>query len=409
MKTNTKIIILGGGFAGMMAALRLANRTRRQSVQITLVNTSATFVERTRLHQNATGQTVPAKSLRAMLHGTRVNFVQGKATALDPVRRTVTVDTNDRVQTLSYDKLIYALGSHTDLSRIPGATEHAYAVEQHTALFAHLRNFAPNHGRVLVIGGGLTGIEMATEVAETHSTLRVALATSGALGEDLSSAGARYLAQTFQRLQITVHEHAKVLRLEAGQAITATNEQLSFDVCIDTSGFSVSPLAQQAGLAVNPKGQILVNALLHSSTHPDIYAVGDAAAFEQSADLALRMGCATAIPLAIHAAENLARALNGQAEQPFQYGYVLRCISLGRHNGLIQFVDAADCPRARVFTGRVGAAIKELILHYVMGSLQIERRFAFYRWPQGQRAQMRIPAPTATLGTDTLIPEVVNR
>ncbi|CAN5559126.1 FAD-dependent oxidoreductase [soil metagenome] len=404
MKINTKIMILGAGFAGMMATLRLANRTRHQAVEITLVNASATFVERTRLHQNATGQTVPTKSLRTMLQGTKVNFVQGKATALDLARRTVTVNTEEGVQMLSYDKLIYALGSHTDLSRIPGATEHAYAVEQHASLFEHLHKIAPDHGRVLVIGGGLTGIEIATEIAETHPALRVALATSGLLGADLSSAGARYLAKTFQRLGIAVHEQTKVLRLEAGQAITATNEVVPFDVCIDTSGFSVSPLAQQAGLAVNARGQILVNASLHSSTHPEIYAVGDAAAFEQSADLALRMGCVTAIPLAIHAAENLARTVSGQAEQPFQFGYLIRCISLGRHNGLIQFVDVADRPRDRVLTGRVGAMVKELILHYVMWSLQFERRFAFYRWPQGQQAHMDLAAATTPLVT-----EMVNR
>ncbi len=404
MKTNTNIVILGGGFAGMMAALRLANRTRRQSVQITLVNASATFVERTRLHQNAAGQTVPAKLLHTMLQGTQVNFVQGKATALDPVKRAVTVNTEQGVQVLSYDKLIYALGSHTDLSRIPGATEHAYAVEQHVALFDHLHKIAQNHGRVLVIGGGLTSIEIATEIAETHPALRVALATSGVLGADLSTAGARYLAQTFQRFSITVHEQTKVLRLEAGQAITAANEQLSFDVCIDASGFGVSPLAQQAGLAVNTRGQILVNAFLHSSTHPELYAVGDAAAFEQSADLALRMGCVTAIPLAIHAAENLARALAGKAEQPFQFGFVIRCISLGRHSGLIQFVNVADRPQNRVLTGRVGAIVKELILHYVMWSLQLERRFAFYQWPQGQQAHMDLAAATTPL-----VAEMVNR
>ena len=97
MKTNTKIIVLGGGFAGVSAALRLANRTRRQPVQITLVNASATFVERTRLHQTATGQPVPAKPLQAMLAGTGIKFIQGKATALDPVQKTITVNTDDGV------------------------------------------------------------------------------------------------------------------------------------------------------------------------------------------------------------------------------------------------------------------------------------------------------------------------
>jgi len=408
MKTNTNIMIVGGGFAGVSAALRLANRTRRQPVTITLVNASAIFVERTRLHQTATGQPVAAQSLPAMLAGTGVQFVQGKATALDPVQKTVTVNTSDGVQALHYDKLIYALGSHTDLARTPGAAEHAYAVEQHAVIAEQLQKMTQTHGRVLVIGGGLTGIEIATELAETHPALSVALATTGALGDNMSSAGARYLAKTFQRLGITLHEQTKIVRLEAGQAIT-DNGALPFDLCIYSAGFSVAPLAQMAGLAVNAKNQVVVNAFLRSVSHPDIYAAGDAAAFEQSAELALRMGCVTALPLAFHAAENLARTLSGQPEQPFRFGFVIRCISLGRGNGLVQFTDAMDRPRPQAITGRAGAWVKELILHYVMQSLQFERRFAFYRWPQALTARPTLGAANAPRSTEALVTEMVYR
>lgn len=408
MQPNQKIIILGGGFAGVSAALRLANRTRRRPVQITLVNASATFVERTRLHQTATGQPVSAKSFTEMLVGTGIDFVLGKVTALDPVQKTVTTATDDGVQTLTYDKLIYALGSHTDLARTPGAAEHAYAVEQHAAFLAHLHKLTPNHGRVLVIGGGLTGIEIATELAETHPTLQVALATAGALSDNMSSAGAGHLYKTLQSLGITLHEQTEITRLEAGQAIT-TGAPLAFDLCIYAAGFRGAPFAQMAGLAVNAKNQIVVNAFLHSISHPDIYAVGDAAAFEQSADLSVRMGCVTAIPLAIHAAENLARLLTGQAEQPFGFGFIIRCISLGRHNGLVQFTDASDRPLPQVISGRAAAMIKELILHYVMQTLKFERRFAFYRWPQARMAHPTGVAASTPRPTEALVTEMVNR
>ncbi len=408
MQPKQKIIILGGGFAGVSAALRLANRTRRQPVQITLVNASATFVERTRLHQTATGQPVPAKSFQTMLAGTGIDFVLGKVTALDPARKTITVNSAEGVQTLGYDKLIYALGSHTDLARIPGATEHAYAVEQHTALLAHLHKITPNHGRVLVIGGGLTGIEIATELAETHPTLQVALATAGALSDTVSSAGAGHLYKTFQNLGITLHEHTKINRLEAGQAI-CTNGTLPFDLCVYAAGFRCSPLAQMAGLAVNAKNQIVVNACLHSVSHPELYAVGDAATFEQNAVLSVRMGCVTALPLAIHAAENLARLLTDQPEQPFGFGFIIRCISLGRRNGLVQFTDAEDRPRPWILAGRTAVVIKELILHYVMQTLQFERRFAFYRWPQARVAHPAVVATPAPRSTEALVTKMVNR
>jgi NADH dehydrogenase FAD-containing subunit len=312
------------------------------------------------------------------------------------------------VETLSYDKLIYALGSHTDLTRIPGATEHAYALEQHTALLEQLRKIAPSYGRVLVIGGGLTGIEMATELAETYPNLQVALATAGALRDTMSNAGARHLYKTFRNLGIALHEQAKITRLEAGQAITAAGV-LSFDLCVYTAGFAVSPLAKTAGQAVNSQNQVVVDAFLHSVSHPDIYAVGDAAAFEQSADLSLRMGCVTALPLAIQAAENLAHALAGQAEQPFGFSFVLRCISLGRHNGLVQFTDAEDRPRPWILAGRIGAIVKELILHFVMKSLQAERRFAFYHWSQARTARPTVAASTALPAVESLVAEMGHR
>ncbi|MFN8491822.1 MAG: FAD-dependent oxidoreductase [Caldilineaceae bacterium] len=408
MQTNTKIIILGGGFAGVMAALRLSRLTRHQPVAITLVNAGTAFVERTRQHQVASGQSVPAPSFATLLAGTGVQFVQGKATALDPVQKMVTVAASDGEQTLNYDKLIYALGSHTDVDRIPGVREHAYVLEQHAVLSEQLRKTAASHGRVLVIGGGLTGIEMATELAETQPGLQVALATAGTLGDHMSSAGAHHLDKTFRTLGIALHERTKITRLEAGQAITAAGA-LPFDLCVYTAGFAVAPLAKAAGLAVNSQNQVVVDAFLHSVSHPDIYAVGDAAAFEQSADLSLRMGCVTALPLAGHAADNLAHALAGQAEQPFGFGFVIRCISLGRHNGLVQFTDAADRPRSWVLAGRTGAVVKELILHFVMKTLQLEQRFPFYRWSQARKAHPNIGVSSALPAAETLVVELVNR
>ena len=407
MQTNTKIIILGGGFAGVMAALRLSRRTRRQPVEITLVNAGATFVERTRQHQVASGQAVSVLSFTTLFAGTGVQFVQGKATAFDPVQKVVTVATGDGEQTLRYDKLIYALGSHTAVDRIPGVREHAYVLEQHDSLAEQLRKMAATHGRVLVIGGGLTGIEVATELAESHPNLQVELATAGTLADQMSHAGARHLYKTFHTLGIGLHEQTKISRIEAGQALTSAGA-LPFDLCVYAAGFAVAPLAKAAGLTVNAQNQVVVNAFLHAVSHPDIYAVGDAAAFEQSADLTLRMGCVTALPLAGHAADNLASALAGQAEQPFGFGFVIRCISLGRHNGLVQFTDAADHPRPWILAGRTGAMVKELILHFVMKTLQLERRFTFYRWSQTRKAHPNM-AVSPALPADALVAELGNR
>ena len=128
-----KIVVLGAGYAGMLATTRLAKKTRRENVEITLVNASDTFVERTRLLQTATNQDIKQYHIPELLDGTRVHFVQGWVTALHPDTNQVAVQTKTGDKTLSYDHLVYALGSMTDCSSIPGITEHAYTVDPKSA------------------------------------------------------------------------------------------------------------------------------------------------------------------------------------------------------------------------------------------------------------------------------------
>jgi NADH dehydrogenase len=388
--TVTRIVILGGGFAGVMAALRLAHRTRRQPVQITLVNASDSFVERTRLHQVAAGQAIPTRTLTAMLGNSGVRFVRGWVTGLRPDQRTVQLKTDQGAQGLAYDRLIYALGSFTALDRLPGAAQHALPVERHDAIHQRLAQVQAG-GHVLVIGAGLTGVEIVTEIAESYPQLTVSLATQGQVGADLSAAGERYLRATLRDLRVTVHEAQPIARLEAGQAITPDGNAIPFDLCVLATGFAVSPLAANAGIDVNSNNQIVVDPYLRSRSHPSIYAVGDAATLPADAPIALRMACATALPMATHAAENLARVVQGAAEQPFRFGYPgARCISLGRHRGLLQFTDALDQPRPWVLTGRLGAWAKASILAAVMWALRLEQRYAVFQWAQ---TYSTLPAP----------------
>lgn len=118
MNTEHRIVILGAGYTGMLTAVRLARRTRRLPVRITLVNPSDRFIERLRMHQIAAGQELADHRIPEMLDGTGVEFVRGWVTSVDPEARLVTVD-GDRV--LPYDELVYALGSATDTDKVLGS------------------------------------------------------------------------------------------------------------------------------------------------------------------------------------------------------------------------------------------------------------------------------------------------
>src|SRR5215510_10616985 len=177
----TRIVVLGGGYAGIIAARRLAYKTRGQD--ITLINARDHFVQRIRLHQFATNQTLPLLPMGKMLAGTGVHFVNGFVTQLNPNAKSLTVHTQDGPQVVGYDYLIYALGSFPDKAKIPGVAEHALSLGTQEAAFklrARLAEVVAQHGRLIVCGGGPSGIESATEIAEAYPTLKISLITSEA-------------------------------------------------------------------------------------------------------------------------------------------------------------------------------------------------------------------------------------
>ncbi len=200
-----RILVLGAGYTGMMCALGLARRTRRQRARVTLVNPSARFTERLRMHQVATGQHLAEVSIPDLLAGTGVEFVQGWAEHIDPETREVRVDTVDGTRLLVYDTLVYAIGSVADVRTVPGVDAHAYTLDSpQSAVKLAARLAQVPGGTVAVCGGGLTGIEAATEIAESHPDVRVVLLSRDVPGSMMSAPARRYLDRALARLGIEV-------------------------------------------------------------------------------------------------------------------------------------------------------------------------------------------------------------
>ncbi|MFI0715591.1 hypothetical protein ACH4SK_34190 [Streptomyces inhibens] len=134
-------------------------------------------------------------------------------------------------------------------------------------------------------------------------------------------------------------------------------------------------LARDAGLDLDPvSGRIRVDAALRSAGHPDIYVAGDAAAARAPRAGALRMACATALPTGAHAAGAIIAESRGAEPEPLSFGFVVQCVSLGRHDGLIQPVRADDTPRERVLTGRPAARVKEQVVRSTVRFLKLAAR-----------------------------------
>ncbi|MEU8884678.1 NAD(P)/FAD-dependent oxidoreductase [Streptomyces hydrogenans] len=358
-----RIVVLGAGYTGAVAAGRLAKRLHRDDVTLTLVNPEADFVERVRLHQVAAGQDLTPRPFAQVFAGTGVELKLARVAAVDVDRKAVTVEGAAGREELAYDSLVYALGSGWNHGGVPGVAEHAHEVSSRPgALRLRERLAALEAGRpVVVVGGGLTGLEAATEIAEARPDLDVALVARGAFGDWLSEKGRGHLWKVARRLGVTVHEHAAVAAVGADRVTTAAGDDIPADVTVWTTGFAVHPLAEATGLELAADGRIAVDATMRSVSHPDVYAVGDAAMALGPGDKPLRMSCASGVPMAWQAADALAARLTGAEVPRVGIRYAQQCVSLGRGEALIQFVTADDRAKEKALTGRFAARYKEFI------------------------------------------------
>ncbi|SDY46522.1 NADH dehydrogenase, FAD-containing subunit [Saccharopolyspora shandongensis] len=359
-----RVVVVGAGYTGLAAAKLVARWT---DAAVTLINAEDRFVERVRLHQLAAGQQLRDLPLAGLLAGTGVHLVVDRVTGIDAEEKAVRLENSARA--VRYDMLIYALGSAADMDSVPGVAEHAYTVA--TADEAvRLRERIDDSSVVAVVGGGLTGIEAAAELAEAHPDLKVRLVNGGELGAGLSRRGRDYLRRTFDRLGVEVVEQARVSEVRADGLVLADGGHIGADTVVWATGFTVPGLAGEAGLAVDEEGRLVVDEMLRSVSHPEVTGVGDAAAVRLRSGQELRMACATGLPSAQHAARAIADRLAGRAPRPIRFRYLNQCISLGRRDALVQFVHADDSPREAVLTGRKAALYKEAI---VRGTILFER------------------------------------
>ncbi|MCP2170017.1 NAD(P)/FAD-dependent oxidoreductase [Goodfellowiella coeruleoviolacea] len=352
-----RIVVLGAGYAGMTAAVSLAARTKRhEDVRITLVNATERFTERLRLHQVAAGQDLAELRIPDLLAGTGVELVCGWVTGIDADARTVRVD-DERV--LEYDTLVYALGSVADTAAVPGADTHAYALDSaHDAELLARRLSELDGGAVAVCGSGLTGVEAAAEIAEQYPGLTVVLLGREEPGENLTPRATAHLRSTLDRLGVRVRGGVEITKVLPDSVDLAGGDSVPADVVLWASGVRVSPLAAAAGLAVDERGRVVTDAALRSVSHPNVYAIGDAAAIRQGYGV-MHGTCQGGMPTGVHAAVSIVRELRGKQPTRFRFGYLHTPVSLGRNDAVVQFTRPDNSPKQLCLTGRLAVRYKE--------------------------------------------------
>ncbi|MFL1376625.1 NAD(P)/FAD-dependent oxidoreductase [Nocardiopsis protaetiae] len=365
MTARTKVVVIGGGYSGVLAANRLTQRT---DLAITLVNPRATFVDRIRLHQFA-ADTHEAVADYADVLSPAVNLVVDTATRIDAETRTVELAGGD---TLAFDHLIYAVGSSSAAPTVPGAAEFAHplaSLEEARALKAALDSVAPT-APVTVVGGGPTGIEAASELAEATGH-PVTLVCGGVLGPYLHPRGRRSVARTLGTLGVTVVDGpgTRVTAVTASTVRLADGRELPSAVTVWAAGFSVPPLAGDSGLSTDAEGRLLTDETFTSLDTPHIVATGDAAA---PSGLPVRMSCQAAVQSGPQAADTVLARIAERDPAPLNILFAAQCISLGRRTGIFQIAHRNDVARGVHISGVAGGRIKEYICRGIVEQLAKE-------------------------------------
>lgn len=352
-RPSIDVVVIGGGYAGVMAANRL---TRRNDVTVTLINPRPYFVERIRLHQHVAGSYDPVVEYAEVLAGD-VHLVVDTVTHINTSTRSVSLVAGG---TVGYDYLVYAVGSGQARMEAPGAAEFAYPIAtlDDAERLAGALEALPASAPLTVVGSGPLGLEVATELAEAGRT--VTLVCGRLLSPYLHPRARRALAGRLSQLGVTVIEGPGAIATGVTHDTVRLGDgrRLPSRLTIWTTGFTAPDLAARSGLSTDSRGRLLTDETLTSIDDDRIVAAGDSAA---PSAVAYRMSCQAANQLGPQAAETVLSRIEGRQPADAEVAFVGECISLGRRTGIVQFARRNDQAIDVHLDGRLGAGVKELV------------------------------------------------
>src|ERR1041385_3507883 len=349
MASKTRVLILGGGFGGLYAALEFEKR-RDPRFEVTVVNRENFFLFTPMLHEIAASDldvTNIVNPVRKMIR--RVNFFCGDVEKIDIESKQVVVSHGfeRHSHTLGYDHLVLALGSVTNFFNLPGVAERALtmkslgdAIRLRNRLIAHLEEADTECAAAereplltfVVAGGGFAGVETIASINDflhdalpyypnlKPEVLRVVLVHPGdyilpELGEKLG----RYADRKLRERGVEIWPKSKVAAVRPNEIELNDGEKIVSSTLIWTAGISPNPILDRVPCD-KERGRVRVNSNLEVEGVGGLWALGDCALVP---DPATGKYCP---PTAQHAsregkvvAQNIIASVNGTAKKPFSF------------------------------------------------------------------------------------------
>jgi len=372
-----RILVIGGGFAGLGTVQRLERRLRPGEATITLVSRD-NFALFTPMLPEVPSGGIELRHIvtpvRAEL--TRTEFMLGEVTAIDLDAKTVAVAhtiTGD-LQHLEYDQLVIALGSVTSTFNIPGVAERALplkTVEDAEALrnriITNLELADASHDPVererlltlVAVGGGYTGCEAVGELVDFFrnivrfyptiplSAVRVILVElGGKLLPDLPAGMGEYTAKNLRERGVEIVLGDGVKSIDADVVRLSSGREIASSTVLWSAGVRPAPMLKRLPLEHARNGGIMVGRDMSVANRPGVWAIGDCAwvptkkegeFYPPTAQHAIRMGPVLA--------DNIIATLRGLPTKPFDYQSLGTMASLGARRGVCAF------PNGTILTG----------------------------------------------------------
>ncbi len=361
MTQQPHIVIVGAGFGGLRAAQAL----KRGDVRITVIDRRNYHLFQPLLYEVATAGLSPndiAYPIRAALRrqqNTRVFLAE--VVAIDTKRRKVILQDGE----VEYDYLVLATGAghsyfgHSEWEAYaPGlkSIDDALEIRRRILLAFEMAERETDEERrralltFVVIGGGPTGVELAGAIAEIAYTVmvqdfrsirpqdaRIILVEAGTrilpfMPESLSLKAEAAL----KRLGVEIVKNSPVTSVHQGMVLAGT-QTIHAGTVLWAAGVEPSPLARSLGVPLDDVGRVPVNPDLSIPGHPEVFVIGDLAAFVDETGKLLPGLAAVAVQEGRHAARNILRMCNGLPSEPFHYVDLGTMATIGRAAAVVNF------------------------------------------------------------------------
>jgi demethylphylloquinone reductase len=343
-----QITILGGGFAGLYTALRLAQLpwTASEKPEIVLVDQRDRFLFLPMLYELLTQELATweiAPPYAELLANTPIQFRQAAVTSIDINSRQVHLKAENSTSTLNYDYLVLAMGGDTPMDLVPGVADHAIpfrSLSDAYRLEDKLRQLEQSDAekiRVAIAGAGYSGVELACKLAERRKERgRIRLIEMGdKILRNSPKFNREAALEALSDRQVWIDLETRIESVGSDQISLEYKSKIDtipVDIVLWTVGTTIAPTVQALPLQRNPRGQLLVNTTLQTPDHPEIFALGDLAESIDAAGQPVPMTAQVAFQQADYAGWNLWASLTNRPLLPFRYQPLGEMLTLGSDN-----------------------------------------------------------------------------